>query len=439
MNRTIVLQLLLQVILIALNAVFACAEIAVISVNENKLNSLAENGDKRAVRLKRLTGQPARFLATIQVAITLAGFLGSAFAAENFSDALVAWASDIGIPVSASVLDTVSVIIITLILSYFTLVFGELVPKRVAMKNAEALSLKMASMIYFISKLFAPIVWLLTSSTNGILRICGINPDAADSSISEEDIRMLVSEGSQKDIIDSDETKMIQNVFEFDDIAIKEFATHRTEISVLWMDESIDEWEQTIHESRHTRLPVCDKTIDNIVGILNVRDYYRLSDKSHENVMKNAVEPASFTPQSVHADVLFKQMKKSHDYFSVVVDEYGGVVGIVTMNDLLEQIVGDLYDDTDGMDGVPPIEQIDSATWKINENVSLERLSEETGFDITTDEHETLGGLVFDAYGYIPGDGETFETDILSMHVKVVEIKNHKLSKAIVTFKNTVV
>ena len=204
MKDSIALQIILQIILIALNAVFACAEIAVISMNDNKLAKMAENGDKRAVRLARLTSQPARFLATIQVAITLSGFLGSAFAADNFADRLVKWLLSLGMPVPESTLNTVSVILITLILSYFTLVFGELVPKRIAMKKAEALALGMSAMISFISKLFAPIVWALTASTNGILRLCGIDPNAEEDQVSEEEIRMMVDVGNQKGVIDSE-------------------------------------------------------------------------------------------------------------------------------------------------------------------------------------------------------------------------------------------
>ncbi|MEG1968470.1 MAG: CNNM domain-containing protein, partial [Clostridia bacterium] len=216
MNDPIIWQILLQILLIALNAVFACAEIAVISMNDNKLAQMAAQGDKRAVRLARLTSQPARFLATIQVAITLSGFMGSAFAADNFSDKLVQWLLSLGVTVPVATLDTAAVIVITLILSYFTLVFGELVPKRIAMKKAEALALGMSGLITAISKLFAPLVWLLTASTNGILRLFGIDPNAEDEEVSEEEIRMMVDVGNQKGVIDPVEREMIQNVFEFD-------------------------------------------------------------------------------------------------------------------------------------------------------------------------------------------------------------------------------
>ncbi len=432
MDDPIIWQILLQIILIALNAVFACAEIAIISMNDNKLAQMAAQGDKRAVRLARLTSQPAKFLATIQVAITLSGFLGSAFAADNFSDRLVDWLVNIGVSIPVKTLDTISVILITLILSYFTLVFGELVPKRIAMKKAEPLALGMSALISTIAKFFAPIVWVLTASTNGMLRLFGIDPNEEEDDVSEEEIRLMVDIGNQKGVIDIDEKQMIQNVFEFDDLAVADFATHRTDISLLWMDESVEEWEKTIHESRHSLYPVCDETIDNIVGILNVKDYFRITDKTKENIMKEAVKPAYFIPETIRADVLFKQMKISRNHFAVVLDEYGGMMGIVTMNDLLEQLVGDLDDEISNEEEELEFEQIDSNTWKIRGYMGLDEVAEKLGVNLPVDDYDTFGGFVFGTYGFIPDDGSIFELDAYSLHIKVTEIKDHRVEKAIV-------
>lgn len=432
MDTSIIFMLLLQAVLILLNAIFACAEIAVISMNDSKLAKLAEQGDKRAVRLAKLTSQPARFLSTIQVAITLSGFLGSAFAADNFSDGLVKWLMDIGVKINEKTLDTVAVILITLVLSYFTLVFGELVPKRIAMRKAESMALGMSALISGISKLFAPIVWFLTVSTNGVLRLFGIDPNADDDIVGEEEIRLMVDEGNKKGTIDQEEKEFIQNVFEFDDITAGEIATHRKEISLLWTDETIEQWEKTIHESRHTVYPICDETVDNVIGILNIKDYFRLKDKTQEIIMKEAVKPAYFIPESIKADDLFKQMKKSHNHFAVVMDEYGGMSGIVTMNDLLEQLVGELEDEFIEENKEPDIEQIDSKTWKICGNISLDEVSERLNVTLPIEEYDTFGGFVFGSYGSIPDDGSEFEIDILSLHIKVIEIKEHRLEKAIV-------
>ena len=427
--------LLLQVVLIFLNAVFASAEIAVISVSDAKLAKLEEDGNKKAKKLKKLTENPANFLATIQIAITLSGFLASAFAAENFSDGLTELILSTGFTaVSPQVLNSVSVVVITLLLSYFPLVFGELVPKRVAMKKTEQLALGVASLITVISKVCAPVVWILTASTNGVLRLMGIDPNSDDDEVSEEEIRLMVDEGAQKGVIDADDQEMINNVFEFDDLVADEFATHRTDISLLWLEESTEEWADTIHESRHSKYPVCDETVDKIIGVLDVKDFFRLQNEPKEVILKEAIRPAYFVPESIHADVLFKQMKKTHNYFAVVLDEYGGMTGIVTMNDLLEQIVGDLDEEPTPEEEEPEIEKLDSKTWKIQGGADLEEVAEALKVDLPVDEYDTFGGYIFGNYGTIPDDGSVFEIDLPPLHIKVTEIKDHRIKKAIACF-----
>ena len=431
-DSSIVWQLLLQLALILVNAVFACAEIAVISMNDTKLAKLSAAGDKRAIRLTGLTSQPARFLATIQVGITFAGFLGSAFAADNFSDRLVNWLIQIGVGIPEKTLDTISVIIITIILSYFTLVLGELVPKRIAMKNAEKLALAISGLIHFISKVFAPLVWLLTISTNAILRLFGIDPHAVDDAITEEEIRMMVDEGSEKGTIDPEEKTMIQNVFEFDDKTAREIMTHRTEVSLLWLDEDDEEWKKTITESRHSIYPVCNETTDDIVGILNAKFYFRLKDKSRGNVMKNAVKPAYFVPETVRADVLFRNMKSNRQHFAIVLDEFGGMDGIITINDLLEELVGDLEDDITIPAEPIPIERVDSFTWKILGSAQLEDVSAQVGVILPEDDYDTFGGFVFGILGYVPEDGSTPELEGFDLNIKILKIKDHQMEKAVV-------
>ena len=429
---SIIWQLLFQLLLIGLNAVFACAEIAVLSINDNKLAAFAAKGNKRAVRLARLKNQPARFLATIQVAITLSGFLGSAFAADNFSQHIVAWLLSLGVGISASTLDTIAVVLITLILSYFTLVFGELVPKRIAMKNAEKLALSLSALIAVISKIFSPLVTLLTASTNGILRLLRIDPNADDEEISEEEILLMVEAGRKTGVFDTEEQDFIENIFGFDDVTVGEFATHRTEVAILWTDENPEDWEKTIRDSRHTLYPVCDETVDNVVGILNVRDYYLMEDKSTESVLMNAIRPAFFVPESTYADVLFRKMKGRHEHFAIVLDEYGGVFGIVTMNDLLELLVGDLDDCYFCGGETPDIVQLDSGTWKIKGSASLDSVEKALEVELPTDENDTFGGLVFGTYGSVPDDGQEFEVDIPPLHIKVTGIKAHRIETAIV-------
>lgn len=415
-------QLLLQLVLIGLNAFFACAEIAVLSVNEARLAQLEEQGNKKARRLAKLTADPARFLATIQVAITLAGFFGSAFAADNFAGPLTDALWRAGGPLSRDAIHTISLVLVTLILSFFTLVLGELVPKRVAMKKAEALSLSMAGIIGTLSTLFRPIVWLLSVSTNGVLRLCGIDPNAADDTVYEEDIKDLADQGSRKGEIDSDEREIIHNLFAFDDISVSEIATHRTEMIVLDTADSDADWQKTIAESRHGFYPVCDESRDKIVGILSARDYLVLADRSRENVMASAVRPVFFVPEGVRADVLFRRMKQAREHFAVVLDEYGGVFGIVTMTDLLAQIVGD-FDDESGEAETPEIVQLDEDTWKIRGDAALDTVAETLKIELPTDEYDTFGGYVMAQRAAVPADGTVFsiETDALALTDCLVE------------------
>ena len=430
-NDPIFWQLILQAILIALNAVFACAEIAVITMNDAKLAKLASEGDKRAIKLARLTSQPARFLATIQVAITLSGFLGSAFAADNFAKRITAAVSASWPSAPLSTINTVSVLLITLILTFFTLVFGELVPKRVAMKNAEKLALGMAGMINGVAKVFAPLVWLLTISTNGILRLLGIDPNAEDEEVTEEEIRMMVDVGSEKGTIEAQEKEMIHNVFEFDNVSAEDILTHRTQVDILWLDESDEDWAETIHNTRHSFYPICRDSSDDVVGILDAKTYFRLNNRSRESVMEQAVQPARFVPETIKADDLFLDMKRSRNHFAVVMDEYGGMCGIVTLSDLIEVIVGDIDEQED--DGLPAISLVREGVWQTEGFATLDEISEATGCPLPTDEYATLNGLVFSVLNEIPEDGTVFEVEVSGLHVLVLEMKNHGIERAEIT------
>ena len=434
----IIRSLVLQVILIALNAIFAAAEIAIISMNDAKLASLAAKGDKKAVRLARLTSSPAKFLATIQVAITLSGFMGSAFAADNFSQPLVSFLIDrCGISESMrGTLDSAAVIVITLVLSYFTLVFGELVPKRYAMKKAESLALGISGIISFISKLFTPIVWFLSVSTNAILRLIGIDPNEQEDAVTEEEIRMMIDSGSENGTIDKEEKELILNVFEFDDRSADEIATHRTDIDLLWTEDSDEVWTKTIYESRHTFFPICKDSVDNVIGVLNAKDYFRLSDKSRGSIMKNAVRPAYFVPETVRADVLFRNMKKEHSQFAIVLDEYGGMSGIVTMTDILESIVGEFDEDEDDkLTDAPDIIQKGDNLWLINGDTAVEDAEAVLDIQIGSEECDTFGGYVLSLLGVIPAEGETPECETDDLIIKVTKTLEHRIEMTEVTKK----
>lgn len=335
-------QLILQIILIFLNAIFAATEIAVISMNDQKLEKMADDGNKKAKKLVSLTSQPSKFLATIQVAITLSGFLGSAFAAENFSDSLTNLILKTGIGIPEKTLDTISLVLITILLSYFTLIFGELVPKRIAMKNSEKLALAISGLIYFVSKIFAPIVWLLTLSTNFILRLCGIDPNSNDDTVTEEEIRMMLDQGRETGTIDENEKEIIDNVFEFDDTNVNKIFTHRKQVEFISENDTPEKWQEIIYGSLHSKYPVCGKSFDDIIGVLDTKKYLNIKDKSHDSILENCILPAYFVHETMGADVLFKNMKESGNHFAIVLDEYGGMCGVVTMTDLVEELVGDI-------------------------------------------------------------------------------------------------
>lgn len=429
MEDSIIFMIILQVILIMLNAVFACAEIAAISMNDNKLAKMAAAGDKRAIRLARLTSEPARFLATIQVAITLSGFLGSAFAAENFSGVIVNGLIGLGVKIPVDILDSIAVVLITIILSYFTLVFGELLPKQVAMRKAEPLALGLSALISTIAKVFNPLVSFLTFSTNTCLRLFGIDPNAEEEQVSEEEIRMMVDVGSEKGTIDDEEREFIQNVFEFDDLSAEEIITHRTDVVMLDMEDSVDEWKEIIYSSNHSLYPVCDGSADKIVGVLNSKDYFRIDNKTKDSIMQNAVKTPYFVPDTVRADKLFANMKKGHHKLAIVMDEYGGMSGIITINDLVEQLVGDLGDEEDETDDIP-IKSIDNDTWLIQGYAYLEEVAKELNISIASDEFDTFSGFVLHELASIPEDGSTIETTIGELHISEAKVVNHQIDVA---------
>jgi len=428
-------QIILQIILIALNAVFACAEIAVISINDARLEKLAASGDKRAVKLKNLTDDPSRFLATIQVAITLSGFIGSAFAADNFSERLMKLLTKTGLPIPENVLDTIAVIAITLVLSYFTLVFGELVPKRLAMKHPEQLGLGMSGFIVVISKIFAPLVWLLNASTNGILRLLGIDPNSEDDTVTEEEILMMSDAGAEKGTIDEAENRIIKNIFAFDDMTAEQICTHRTDVSVLWAEDSSDVWEETIHKTRHSVFPVCGENVDNVIGTLNAKDFFRLEDKSKENIMKNIIREPYFVHENMKADRLFAQMKQNNaDHFAVVVDEYGGMTGIITVTDLVEQLVGEFADD-DLDESALRLEQISENEWSVPGITSLSEVAQEMNVILPADKHDTFGGYLISLLGEIPKDGTQLHIDTEFLSVDILEIRHHRIERCTVIKK----
>ncbi len=426
-----------QLFLVFINAIFACTEIAVISINDAKLKQMARNGGKRAGLLNALTQKPAQFLATIQVGITLTGFLGSAFAADNFSDKMVHWLLSIGVNISPQKLDVLSVIVITLILSYITLILGELAPKRIGMQYAEKIGLFMAYPIYVIAKIFAPIVWFLSLSTNLILRLLGIRPEDKNEKVTEEEIRIMIDVGSENGTIDASEKKMIHNVFEFDDKLVYEVMTHRTDIQFLDVKDDLKHWEKIMTTTRYSVYPIIADSSDNIVGVLRIKDYLKCRNMTKENVLKQAVRVPQFVSESLHINELFSTMQKSRTHFAVALDEYGGVAGIVTMKDLLEQLVGELDDDATIPPSAPMIEKINDTSWSVQGITPIEEVATALNVDLPTDDYDTFGGFVLSLMKNIPMNKTNIKLKYHNLFIQVTKTKRHKIETVLVRKKST--
>ncbi len=419
----IVKQLLLQLVLILLNAFFAATEIAVISLNEKKVKAQAEEGDKKAKKMLKMIEQPTGFLSTIQIGITLAGFLGSAFAADNFAERLTAFfVRTFSIsPSAVSVIDTVSVIVITLILSYFTLVLGELVPKRIAMRHKEKLAQKVCGIISALATILKPIVWFLSVSTNGVLRLFGIDPNAKEEVVSEEDIVLMLDAGADEGALDEDDITYIKNVFKLDRLTAADIMTPRRAVTFLPDDADKATIIAAIDETGFSRIPIYTGNVDKVIGVLHAREYL-LKRENADFKLEQVLYTPLFVPETVHLDILFKDMQKNRAHMAVIINEYGETAGVVTMEDILEELVGEIWDE--GEETIEPITQIDENTYRVLCNTPLDDFL--TFFELTPDEDSeatTVNGWLTERSGNIPQEGDLFDWDDL----KVAVIKADRL------------
>lgn len=427
-------QLFIQILLILINAFFAAAEIAVISLNYNQLKKLSEEGDRIAPKLLKLIEQPSGFLSTIQIGITLAGFLGSAFAAEGFSRYLVSFVYyDLNFTLlSTNVLDTISVILITIILSYFTLVFGELVPKRIAMQKPLEIAKISCNVISSISVVMHPIIVFLSASTNLILRILRLKTETGENSVTEEEIRMMIEIGSEKGTINEDEQEWIENVFEFGDTSVRDAMTLEMNVVSFPIDAPEDQILQTIQKTGLSRFPVYKENINNILGILNARDFLINQINKKNKPIEDLLRPAYFVPESIHTDQLFKDMQKKKIHISIVIDEYGETSGIITMEDLLEEIVGNIYDEFDPAEK-PEIEKLEPNLWKVSGSLDIETLAEELDISIPeTDDYDTVGGMVISCLHTIPKDGTILDVKVNGLSIHVEKISDRRIQQTLI-------
>lgn len=427
-NMPLIYDLLFLVILILINAFFSASEIAILTLNPNKVKKRADEGDQIAKKLMQLLNEPAGFLATIQVGVTLAGFLSSAFAADIFADRLYQ-----AIGLELPLIRTASVVMVTVILSYFSLVLGELVPKRIAQHNPEKLANSVAGLITGLKTALKPFVFLLTCSTNIVLRILGIDPKQTDKSITEEEIRLMVDVGQESGNIHEEEKEMINRIFEFNDKEVSEIMTHRTNIVSLSVDADYSEvLDVAIHE-KYTRIPVYEGSIDNIIGVLHIKDllYHAAEGLSQPFSLRNMIRPPYFVPESKKIDELFREMQRDHAQLAIVIDEYGGTAGIVTIEDLLEEIVGNIQDEYDEEE--QEIVQSGERTWVVAGLADLDEVGDVIGFEFPEDDFDTLGGFVISLLGRIPEENEMPVVKYKNLQLKVLGMEEKRVSKVEIT------
>ena len=421
--------ILLLLVLIGINAFFASGEIAVVALNDQKLKKMADDGDKKAKILLRFTQTPSSFLATIQVGVTLSGFISSALAADTFADSLVSVLSFL--PVSAGVLRAVSLFLITLILSFLSLIFGELVPKRIAMQTPERVAYFSASILLVVYRAMKPVVWLLSKTTNGVVRLFGIDPSRVPEGVTEEEIRMMVDVGNEKGVIEESQKDMINNVFEFDDRDAAEVMTHRTEIMAVDIEAKISDIVYIAINEGFSRIPVYREDIDNIVGVLYVKDLLCLvgCNQSGDFKIEDFIREALYIPETCKCKEIFKLLTAKKMHMAIVVDEYGGTAGLVTMEDLLESIVGNIQDEYD--DEEEEVTQIGEGRFTIDGAASLEEVEKLLDIRIEESDYDTLGGLITGILGRIPSEEEHPQITLENVSFTVTLVEDRRIAKVL--------
>ena len=426
---SIILKLLLLFVLVIINAFFAMSEIAIISLNDNVVDKQAEDGNKKAKKVKKLTENPSNFLSTIQIGVTLAGFLTSASASSSFAAGLTEKLVALGTPIPANVINGISVVLITVIMSYFSLVFGELAPKRMAMQKPEKIAYSVVGILLVVKTITAPFVKVLSASTNLIVRLCGFDPNANEESVTEEEIRMMVDVGQEKGVIEDIQKEMIDNIFDFDDIDVSDIMTHRTDMFAVEDTDSLEQVVSISIEHGYSRIPVFHEDPDNIIGIVYIKDLlkYISSSLPKDKGPKDVMREAYYVPFSKSCGALFNEMCEKHMQMAVVVDEYGGTAGIVTMEDLLEAIVGNIQDEYDNED--EEIVEVSENVFTIDGTAYIEEVNELVGDIIPEGDYDTLGGFLISRLGYLPKDGDMTEVEFKNLKFTILNVEDRRIGK----------
>lgn len=428
---SIILKLLVLFILILVNAFFAMSEIAIISLNDNKIERMAEEGDKKAKQVLKLTKDSSGFLSTIQIGVTLAGFLTSASASQNFAVMLTDKLSETAIVnvIPVGVISAVSTVLITVITSYFSLVLGELTPKKIAMHAPEKVSFTVVPVLLFVNKVAKPFVKLLSASTNGLIRLFGIDPNEDEEVVTEEEIRMMVDVGQEKGVIEDAQKEMINNIFEFDDMDVAGVMTHRTDMDCVDVDDPLSDIINMSIECGHSRIPVYKEDQDNIVGVIYVKDFLKYIGTSipKSKSIKDFLRETYYIPETKKCSELLNEMLEKHIQMAVVVDEYGGTAGIVTLEDILESIVGNIQDEYDNED--EEISKIDDSTFTVDGITFIDEVEELLGIKIPDGDYDTLGGFIISLLGYLPKGENQDVAQYENIKFTVLNVEERRIGK----------
>ena len=425
---SIILKVILLFILTLLNAFFAMSEIAIISLNDAKIDKMAEDGHKKARQVKKLTENSSNFLSTIQIGVTLAGFLTSATAAQSFAVMLTNALANTAVAnvVPLGLISGVSTVLITLITSYFSLVLGELAPKKIAMQKSEQVSFAVVPILLFVSKVCKPFVKILSVSTNAVVRLFGMDPNADEEEVTEEEIRMMVDVGQEKGVIEDVQKEMINNIFEFDDIDVADIMTHRTDMACVDLEDSLQDTIKLSIDEGYSRIPVYEEDPDNVVGVVYIKDLLKYIGTSlpKSKGLKDVMREAYFVPESKRCGALFSEMTEKHIQMAIVVDEYGGTAGLVTLEDIVEAIVGNIQDEYDNED--EEISKINETTFTIDGITDLEEVEEQIGIKFPEDDYDTLGGFIISRLGFLPQDGEMNSVEYENVRFTVMNVEESR-------------
>ena len=416
-------------ILVMINAFFASAEMAIVSINKTKVSLLADGGNKKAKLLLNLVKEPSNFLATIQVGITFAGFFASASAATSISAGLAEFLASVGVPYSSNI----ALILITLLISYITLVLGELLPKRIALQNAEKVAMFSVKPVIFISKLTKPFVWFLSASTNLLLKILGIKSEGLEEKVSREEIKSLIELGEEQGALNETERNMIDGIIQFDDILAKEIMTPRTETFYLEVNSNLKDNLNTILEESYSRIPIYHDDIDNIVGILYMKDILSsIVNSGIENLsIESIMRKPYMVPETINIDNLLKELKSTKNHLAILIDEYGGFSGIVTLEDLIEEVIGEISDEYD--DNYSKIKKLDDKNYIVDGLVTISDINKHLDLNLESEIIDTVGGLVIEKLGIVTNDCVDKEIYINSMVFKILSLNNKRIDKIQIT------